>query len=582
MQPSDIRAVFPIPNRNAMRISIPRIAVLLFCWTGLHFAMPLSAQEIAGRFRFFPQVKICSYDAFMHNLVGLLSRDMTLFKTYTMVTGGDSLPFARREMLRDPQPFMQYIRGHQRKLDAFEFEDPALNHRLEQAYEAAINGKIDQFAHALKRFDQRLTDIITGKADPRPKGLVGFPYRYESEPLKVSPLAGKMADIRQVEFTVKQGTIDEIVVYVREYGQKKGPGNEQENGQEMEFRNYYPIPLHSKADIYFPNIKLYDERNRKPGASGVYILLKEVMEYHPRLGQSKDFSPRDGAYVIDSEALTEDLWVEKPDLRYFLRANVFTDFKGFGANDPNGLVQTEFSYQQLFNTHNVHNSHLTWLNAIGLDAGISKIENKDPRLVPSSDTLLIARADRMARVEAQYVRTLDYFRFSNFFVRPRLNIFKRNLDRFNATFRLDLSLPLYGTSIAVSPTATREVLAWGLSPEIQLFSNPLERLSIEIALSTNYIQLFDRRLQGFGYRLREDGSFQQVGGLHRLAERTLLRARVQLSYSRNGYDYFYVRPMLNWNRRSSPDTFWQAQVGYSIDVQKLLTGRAPEELCVPD
>ena len=399
------------------------------------------------------------------------------------------------------------------------------------------------------------------------------PYGTSATFSEGSSRGGIRLKVNKLEIKVEQGTIDKMFVFAE---------NKLDAKDEYKFRSLYPIPLKSIDDIYFKNKKLYSIQ-QKDGKKQVHVFrLSDLMKYHPILGKSRDYSPADGTYYISQSQLGDDLWVKRPDLRYFLRGEVFTDVQGFGADKPNGLVQLELAYLQNLNANNARNSRVTWFSTLGLAAQISKIENKVRVLPLETQELLIE--DNGDRIDStfSYFRTLEFMRYSNFRLNPHLNIYKRISERLNNNFIVDLAFPLYG-AIAADADSSSQQFAWGIAPELKIRFDPLNKLRFEVMAAPTLLFFFNQSVQGLQYRPTAKGeqTFESKKWAW-LGERFVLRTQMTLSYTRNGYDNIYIRPALAWSINKEPVVFWQAQVGYSIDIQKLLTAKKPEDAFMKD
>lgn len=559
--------------------------LLLNVKTFYNFGSRISYEkDVAGHFEFEESMPVHSLKKTLVELKAATDELGRSLKRKSFSLDSNSYELKKKGLKKNHLPFSNYVRVFITRMDEAQLQEPYLRSRLERAYWHANKFNIHRYKRNLNRFRRRALRYATGRSERRPPSALGFFEKKDKEiksehPITVSPKGNDNIDnsmtIKKVEFSVEQGTIDKIVVYGEAI---------RDTVYNFEFRNFFPIPLKSIEDIHLDDIRLYDERHRSHDQYGVFIFLKDVMEYQPTLGRSRDYSPADGTYSVNENQLKEDLWVKRPDLRYFIRGEVFTDMEGFGEENPNGLVQMELSYNQILNSKNRRNTHFTWSSSVGLDAQISKIENK-VRIMPFDQKTIELIGENAEGVtdttttDISTFRTLDFMRYSNFRVTPRYNLLKYISEGFNTVTTLDLTMPLYGAigEAPTNPDSSFQRFAWGFAPEFKMSFSPLNRLHFEPMIAPTLLFFVDGEEQGFNYRevSEKNGHFKEKTGGGKFREMFVMRTQVTLSYSRNDFDYIYIRPALSWSINDDKSVFWQAQLGYSIDIQKLLSSKNP-------
>ncbi len=134
--------------------------------------------------------------------------------------------------------------------------------------------------------------------------------------------------VEYARIVFEDGTIKQITV--------KGT----HNGQTKIFSNQFAIGITTRRNIEaFDGINLYQETYVAPKSQS--ITLSDVVDYERLVDlRTNDFSPADVTIDLQPKE-TQELF--KASSTQLFTLNVFSDLVGFNNNNPNGLVQLEFS-----------------------------------------------------------------------------------------------------------------------------------------------------------------------------------------------------------------------------------------------
>ncbi|MCF8370653.1 MAG: hypothetical protein K9H64_03455 [Bacteroidales bacterium] len=153
------------------------------------------------------------------------------------------------------------------------------------------------------------------------------------------------------------------------------------------FENKYGIGFSSRINykaLY--ETKLYSNRID----TNIYVVLGDVLKYDYKIRQrTKDYSPQNNTiYTYGGEKVE----LRKMDSNRLFDFIVFTDLMGVNGDNPNGLVQTEFSKDIQINTRRHQTTNKFWLNKLFQGYGwlqfiepsftLSKLEDNNRYLIP--------------------------------------------------------------------------------------------------------------------------------------------------------------------------------------------------------
>ena len=213
---------------------------------------------------------------------------------------------------------------------------------------------------------------------------------------------GRELKVNSAQLVFEDGTIKNIII--------EGTNPE---GEKVIFSNIYSIGITTRANILnFNNISLNPELSEEYDP----IKLSEVIKYERKLDlRTNDFSPADVAIVLYPKK-TQELF-KAPSAKLF-QLNFFSDFVGLNENNPNGLVQLEFTKRINLWTKRTDawfNSGKGWFTHLLPSLEISKIEenNRSIELSQFNDGGQITN----------YLNPLELYRYSYARISNEINIY---------------------------------------------------------------------------------------------------------------------------------------------------------------
>ena len=217
-----------------------------------------------------------------------------------------------------------------------------------------------------------------------------------------SPITNQTLKINLAQLVFEDGTIKNIII--------EGTNPE---GEKVIFSNIYSIGITTRANILnFNNISLNPELSKEYDP----IKLSEVIKYERKVDlRTNDFSPADVAIVLYPKK-TQELF-KAPSAKLF-QLNFFSDFVGLNENNPNGLVQLEFTKRINLWTKRTDawfNSGKGWFTHLLPSLEISKIEenNRSIELSQFNDGGQITN----------YLNPLELYRYSYARISNEINIY---------------------------------------------------------------------------------------------------------------------------------------------------------------
>ena len=213
---------------------------------------------------------------------------------------------------------------------------------------------------------------------------------------------GRELKINSAQIVFEDGTIKNIII--------EGTNPE---GEKVTFSNIYSVGITTRANIIdFNNISLNLElsRNYTP------INLSDVIKYERKVNlRTNDFSPADVALVLYPNKPQE--LFKAPSSKLF-QLNMFSDFVGLNENNPNGLVQVEF-------TKRIN----LWTKRT--DAWLNSGKGRFTHLLPSFEISKLEENNRSIELSqfkngvqiTNYLNPLELYRYSYARISNEINIY---------------------------------------------------------------------------------------------------------------------------------------------------------------
>ena len=206
------------------------------------------------------------------------------------------------------------------------------------------------------------------------------------------------------------------------------------------FSNGYAIGISTRSNIQWLNKnRLYNENDRDDERN---IIVAELIKYSRILAvRTNDYSPQDQTITLFSGK--NQTLSKSPSTKLF-QLKIFSDFAGINQNNPNGLVQTEFSKRiniwtkrwKMLWTRSLGFGLFTHLNPI---LEISKIEENN-RFLPLQQGTLV---EDSSLNKLYFISPIEAYRYSTLRVATELNILDIQGSsaslHFNGIFGLNLT-----------------------------------------------------------------------------------------------------------------------------------------------
>lgn len=320
------------------------------------------------------------------------------------------------------------------------------------------------------------------------------------------------------------------------------------NGDVLKFANVMPMGF-SRAKDYddVKNHLLWSQPPLNQNMPQYYMSLALLIEnYIQEPGVNRrDFSPADQKRNFMPQANTSyDLY--KEETKDLFDARVYTDFVGFDAKSPNGLIQTEVGKRIPLATNRIgwrfrssggihtrkrqlmyqgfHYKNIGWLNYTYPVLTWSKIEKGNRALQLGS----VDRVVNNTYFQERYASTLDLRNYEYMSVGADLNVFTCDMPSFKSTFTFDLGFRYGRTQVIDSiraivagvPENTHKANDFGVNtyryyPKVSWEIKAEERYGMsmswqwnqyhlwnadvtQVAIGNRYLQ-FDENKHPFGY-----------------------------------------------------------------------------------
>lgn len=220
--------------------------------------------------------------------------------------------------------------------------------------------------------------------------------------------------IKDVQLQFEKGFLERVQITV------------EVNGRDQIFENIYAIGFSSPADYKaLSRQKLFIRNNYLTDDNAPhYIYLGDVLQnYDNELNNyTRDYSPADTSLRVKPEE-NGFVVLYKERLVNLFEAKVYTDLIGVLQEEPNGLIQIEMERRfNLLTTRKQLSSKrmdVGFLNYMTVSATVSKIENKQRKLILQNDNVL----QNNQLISPSFATNLDFRRYENFGLQTEFNLF---------------------------------------------------------------------------------------------------------------------------------------------------------------
>jgi len=325
------------------------------------------------------------------------------------------------------------------------------------------------------------------------------------------------------------------------------------DGKDYVFSNHYGIGISTRRNVtVLIRQRLYNENNAK---DTLYILLGEAITYERILEKkTNDYSPADQRVYVSSKSEDKLILKKTPSPEIFT-LNIFSDFVGVNQNNPNGLIQTEFSKRINFFT-----------KRIGLfrQFGIGILTH----VMPSFELTKIEQNNReMPLMQYQvndstitnYANPLQILRYSTANVKTEVNL----VDIQGAALNVHVNGFIGMTVTHVNDSILEDGVKMNVDESINSFLaggnmkfifNPENKWSYTMVGTASYIKNLNDQISY--YTLKSD----QLENINNW----LLGAEFLVTWNTNDDNKLFGRFRYNWESNNVYNNYSQFQIGYSI------------------
>lgn len=212
------------------------------------------------------------------------------------------------------------------------------------------------------------------------------------------------------------------------------------SGEPEIFHNDYPVSFSTKLDGNVDNqllsVRNIDGRSRTISSKHAYYFLYNLLLY------TENYAPKDQVVVVKPESGGKVLLKEANS--EILKTQIFTDLVGLNNNDPNGLLQLEFSkpiylWAKVTPLGTFSRNHYLWFSQVEPVFTLAKLEDDDNEL------------EALKLNDQSFVSYTDVVRFRRASVGADLTILEIGIPAWHSSISLK-----YRHHYSIVPIATQD------------------------------------------------------------------------------------------------------------------------------
>jgi hypothetical protein len=321
-----------------------------------------------------------------------------------------------------------------------------------------------------------------------------------------------------------------------------------ENGYERRvYSNKFSIGASTRQNFKdFGKIKLYQETNFKPGG---YIVFSDVLIGLRQPGlRTNDHSPADQSFVL-YPGQTKELFKSHSSKLFSL--NIFSDVVGFDDQNPNGLIQLEFSkrinlWTKRTDARIFEFLGVGWLTHMMPRFELSKIEE-------NNRTLELNR-EKLDANNRPYLSFLELYRYSFTRITSEINILDFQAPSTSVHFNIFVGGALTNIRDSVLNEQDR-VSMLTLGQNLKILLNPESKWQYEIGIRT--IKLVPSSPLFTPGSLDRNDEYEN-------AKEWMNSFEFLISWNTSPDHQLFGRVRFNHELRAIRNNFSQFQIGYSV------------------
>ena len=228
--------------------------------------------------------------------------------------------------------------------------------------------------------------------------------------------------------------------------------------------------------------------------------LVEVLQYIPVLQvDAEDYSPCDSVYNLQlkNDDTIRFFKAEKEKISRILDARIYTDLVGFGADQPNGLIQFEISKKIPMFTHRIkycknYRSFVSFGSWYEPKFTLSKLEqNHKFYYLPQYDTIF----------NKGTISTIDVYKYSSMRLGVLyINLFNWEIAEVKSALELNAGFSFLYTPVRDTLSVKESMSQWGAISglpygEVKFIIKPDARYGFSVSASFGWLLLWDSKLR---------------------------------------------------------------------------------------
>ncbi len=306
----------------------------------------------------------------------------------------------------------------------------------------------------------------------------------------------------------------------------------------------------------------------------LFIKMDDLINYNYSVNKlTRDFSPMDQKITVTGG---DKLTLTKEETRKILEVEVFSDFEGFDADAPNGLIQFELSKHFNINTRR-HDTKVFdwlfggygWIQYSEIEGGITKIEDKQRRLNPERIDTEVTLVDNSIVIDSKrYTNPVDLLNFRTWFIGQDTNFLLidnpdlKHQFHINGGFRFNRTAIQDSIKTVGSDSLKPEeysVSFWTFYPEVKMHLLPEERYGVYAMWRPKFVYLTSDKIDF-------KSTANPVTGFRRKVSNWVNEFEFKGYVDVGEKGQLFLRWRLNHEMGYSANNFSQIQLGYSFFI----------------
>ncbi|SFF07215.1 hypothetical protein SAMN05518672_11567 [Chitinophaga sp. CF118] len=342
------------------------------------------------------------------------------------------------------------------------------------------------------------------------------------------------------------------------------------------FANPFPFPFSSKTNFQ-SNRKLYEVTVLRN--SNCILHLGELLQFDYELrNYTRDYFPENQVYKseLNDSITTVSLYKEKTTK--ILELRIFSDLKGIETDNPNGLIQTEFSKSFNFSTNRIdcgRKFNFGYLNYFTPEFAINKIEDNHKQLILDHFEKNPANTSK----PTSFASTLDIYRHQIYNLGFSVNLILADAPELKSTINLcagvyfgrsaiqDTLRVIDAPSNTYKPSSENNVVNTGVNtiqivPELKWQIFPDERYGVTLSQKLRHFKILSNDFQQVKNK-EEYISFIQSNQPEKVynTSKIIWNSEICAFFKPSSNNQLFIRYRINYDLGDMNHNFSQLQIG---------------------